>query len=327
MTMPNLSADPTSASRTPLVSVVMPSFNSADTIEATLRSVVAQTYPAFEIIVVDDGSSDDTVARARAVPSERPILVEAEGRNQGAPRARNRGAELAKGEFLAFLDSDDSWSPDKLERQVQAMLAAPEAVLCFTQIRHDDHLGREIYTSEYARSGALGAELLTRNVVGSTSSVMIRRDAFFRVGGFDPAFTACQDWDLWVRLAGEGPFACCAAPLTQLLHHHGVRISNNGRRRLKGYLQFYRRHLRPLRQNGAIDLTPFLNAFADVLLQAGRRRAAMRFYCGAWRGGRGSPRALLLVGLTLAGCSYGRMRQINQGMDQLRGRMRAMRGK
>ncbi|CAN7293487.1 glycosyltransferase family A protein [Phenylobacterium sp. LjRoot225] len=324
--MSNPSAAPKTASRTPLVSVIMPSFNSADTIEASLRSVVAQTYPALEIIVVDDGSRDDTVTRARAVPCERPILVEAEGRNQGAPRARNRGAELAKGEFLAFLDSDDSWSPDKIERQVQAMLAAPEAVLCYTQIRHDDHLGRVIYTSEYTRSGALGAELLTRNVVGSTSSVMIRRDAFFGVGGFDPGFTACQDWDLWVRLAEAGPFACCAAPLTQLLHHRGTRISNNGQRRLKGYLQFYRRHLRPLHRGGRIDLTPFRNAFADVLLQAGRRRAARRFYLGGWRGGRGSPRALFLVGLTLAGCSYGRMRQINQGLDQVRGRVRAMRG-
>lgn len=310
----------------PLISVVMPSYNSADTIEASLRSVVAQTYPALEIIVVDDGSSDETVARARAIPCERPIQVVAEGRNQGAPRARNRGAELAKGEFLAFLDSDDTWSPDKLDRQIQAMLAAPETVLCYTQIRHDDHLGREIYTSEYERSGALGADLLARNVVGSTSSVMIRRDAFFRVGGFDPGFTACQDWDLWVRLAEAGPFACCAAPLTQLLHHRGTRISNNGRRRLKGYLQFYRRHLRPLRGRGEMDLTAFRNAFADVLLQAGRRRSALRFYLGGWRGGRGSPRALLLVGLTLAGCSYGRMRQINQGMDELRGKLRSMRG-
>jgi glycosyltransferase involved in cell wall biosynthesis len=321
-----MSNSPSGLGRRPLVSVVMPSFNSAATIEATLRSVVAQTYPSLEIIVVDDGSSDDTVERARAVACDRPIQVVAEGRNQGAPRARNRGAELAKGELLAFLDSDDSWSPEKVERQVEAMLAAPETVLCYTQIRHDDHLGREIYTSEYARSGALGPELLTRNVVGSTSSVMIRRDAFFGVGGFDPGFTACQDWDLWVRLAQAGPFACCAAPFTQLLHHHGTRISNNGRRRLRGYLQYYRRHLRPLRRSGAIDLTSFRNAFADVLLQAGRRRAALRFYLGGWRGGRGSPRALLLVGLTLAGCSYGQMRQLNQGMDQLRGKLRALRG-
>lgn len=322
--MPKASAKPMTPM--PLVSVVMPSFNSAETIEASLRSVVAQTYPAIEIIVVDDGSSDDTVARARAVPSDRPILVEAEGRNQGAPRARNRGAELAKGEFLAFLDSDDSWSPEKLAEQVQAMLAAPEVVLCYTRIRHDDHLGREIYTSEYARSGMLGPELLTRNVVGSTSSVMIRRDAFFAVGGFEPAFTACQDWDLWVRLAEAGPFACCAQPFTQLLHHRGTRISNNGRRRLKGYLQYYRRHLRPLRRSEGVDLTPFRNAFADVLLQAGRRRAAARFYLGGWSGGRGNSRSLLLVGLTLAGCSYRQMRQFNEGMDQLRGRVRAMRG-
>jgi glycosyltransferase involved in cell wall biosynthesis len=306
----------------PLVSVVMPSYNSADTIEASLRSVIAQTYPAIEIIVVDDGSRDETVARVRAMSCTRPLRVVAEGRNQGAPRARNRGAQLASGQFLAFLDSDDTWSPDKLAQQVKALLAAPEAVLCYTQIRHHDHLGREIYTSEYKRTGALAADLLTRNVVGSTSSVMIRKQAFFQVGGFDPDFAACQDWDLWVRLADVGVFTCCAAPLTQLMHHRGTRISNNGRRRLKGYLQFYRRHVRPRRRQGKSELAAFRNAFADVLLQAGRRRAAVRFYLDAGRAGRGNARALVLAGLVIAGCSYGTMRRVNQGLDQFRAQLR-----
>lgn len=197
----------------PTVSVIIPSYNSAATLGDAIDSALRQTHAVAEVIVVDDGSSDHTAAVA-ASKGERVHC--ARQPNAGPSRARNRGAELARGEWLAFLDADDMW----LRRKCRAQLALARrsdsaAVLCGlywptpsgeTIVSHRGSMDREY----------LVAELLKRNVLaGGASTLLVRRDAFLAVGGFDEALRAAEDRELLLRLANRFRMAYLATPLAR----------------------------------------------------------------------------------------------------------------
>ena len=156
--VPRLSDMPTSA---PLVTAVIPTLNAADTIGRALASVVAQTYPAVEKIVVDDGSHDGTQEIVAAWADRGVTLVAAEPgkvRAGGPAAARNRGVAAASGRYVAFLDADDAWRPEKTARQVARMQAEPDATLCVTDgrfIEPDGRLQRHIYTGTPPVAGRL----------------------------------------------------------------------------------------------------------------------------------------------------------------------------
>jgi glycosyltransferase involved in cell wall biosynthesis len=194
------------------VSVVVPVYNSGASIRWTLDSVLAQTYPSFEVIVVDDGSSDDSAACvATHYPSIRLLRQE---RNAGAPAAVNRGVAAARGELIAFLDSDDLWSPDKLALQVEDFDFHPEAVVSFTDITYGRSGIGTLYSWLYPIDpGRLPEQLMEENPA-LPSAVMLRKSDFVRVGGYGEEILG-YDRDLLVRLAVLGPFRFLPVPLVR----------------------------------------------------------------------------------------------------------------
>ena len=195
----------------PSVSVIIPAYNASRYLRETLDSVLAQTFRDYEVIVVDDGSTDET-------PS---ILKEYDGRirilrqpNQGLAMARNSGAKAARGKWLSFLDSDDLWASSKLEVQLRE---ATGCVISYTNaVLFGEHLPREILYSDVTpqHQGNVVEHLLQNNFI-TASSVMIRKDIFDGIGGFDPSLWALEDWELWLKVCRRNPLGYVAEPLVR----------------------------------------------------------------------------------------------------------------
>jgi len=186
----------------PRVSVVIPTYNRAALLPRAIDSVLAQTNPPLEILVVDDGSTDTT---ERLIGDCYPQVSALTQENQGVSAARNRGIKESKGEFIAFLDSDDSWMKSKLERQVEAMDKDPTLKLCHTEemwIRN----GRRVNPMKQHRKhdGWIFKECLPLCAI-SPSATLVRRELFDEVGVFDESFPACEDYDLWLRVTSRYP--------------------------------------------------------------------------------------------------------------------------
>lgn len=209
---------------TPLVSVVIPNYNYARYLRQAIDSVLAQTYPAVEIIVVDDGSKDDSQA----------VLDEYDGRirairqpNKGVSAARNNGIRASTGEAIAFLDSDDVWDARKLELQMGRFERA-EVGLVHCGLEYVDSQGR---TLSIDMGGAEG-DILERHAlfrtptVRSGSTALVRRSCFDRVGLFDEALSTSADWDMWRRVGGVCKVAMVQEALVKYRLHDGAMHRN-----------------------------------------------------------------------------------------------------
>jgi glycosyltransferase involved in cell wall biosynthesis len=182
------------------VSAVVPAYNRADYLGEALDSALAQDFDGLEVVVVDDGSTDATPEVLRRYGDR--IRVHRQ-ENAGQSAAINRGVELARGEFVAFLDSDDAWLPGKLRRQVPMLDADPGAALLYAGVEMMDASSRTIPDPRPPRrtpSGEVLAALLEENFV-RTPTAVFRRKLFLDAGGYDPALRCVNDWDMWLRLA------------------------------------------------------------------------------------------------------------------------------
>lgn len=187
-------------SENPAVSVIIPVFNRACSLESTLLSVLDQSFENYELIVVDDGSTDNTPALLRKYPQ---IRLHRWQDNRGVSAARNQGIRMARGEWICFLDSDDRWAANKLHAQVEWMAAHPECPACYTDeiwIRNGVRVNPKNKHRKY--SGDIFRQCLPLCII-SPSSVMIRASVLAVIGGFDPDLAACEDYDLWLRLASR----------------------------------------------------------------------------------------------------------------------------
>jgi glycosyltransferase involved in cell wall biosynthesis len=214
---------------TPLVSVVIPTYNRGYCIAASIDSVLAQTLGDFEIIVVDDASGDDTRQRVAAYADPRVSYV-ALPTNQGGAVARNTGIRQARGEFIAFLDSDDLWLPDKLARQIDGLRRlGPHCGLSYTWLTCVDDDGAETLRIHPEIDGDCFEEMLVSNFIGSFSNLVVRRELLVEAGGLDEAFRSCQDWDLFIRLCRHRSVHCERGYLVRYLQSvtDTVRISTN----------------------------------------------------------------------------------------------------
>ncbi len=209
------------------VSVVMPAFNAAGYIEKAINSVCDQTYPRIELIVVNDGSLDDTgriLARLK-----RPELMVLSQPNAGASRARNRAIAVSSGDFIAYLDADDYWLPTKIERQLALMQSRPEIGFCSTATRVETPTGEflNLWTCPGVEIPALHALFQnTAAIAGSASGVMVRRDLQRRVGWFDESLGGNEDTDMWLRLAAVSAYACLPEVLTVVIKQANSRSRN-----------------------------------------------------------------------------------------------------
>lgn len=205
----------------PRVSVIIPARNAERYIAEAVESALHQTAPPAEIVVVDDGSRDRTGEIARSYGL--PVVVISERVNGSGP-ARNLAAARSTGEWLAFLDADDVWLPEKLSRQLAK--AGPDTMLVCTDrfnIGHLDGLPEVHGMLQPQREGDLFVPLLLDGNFITTSSVLIRREAFVEAGGFptDADLIVAQDWDLWMRVAARHEVAACAEPLVKYRLHQG----------------------------------------------------------------------------------------------------------
>ena len=184
----------------PTISVIVPAYNAERTILETITSVLQQTFSDFELIVINDGSTDRTLELLNS--ENDPRLKVFSYPNGGVSVARNRGITQARGEFIAVLDADDVWTPDKLELQVAALQQHPEAGVAYSWAYYMDEEGKSIQPSEPVYfAGNVYAQLLVNDFVVSCSNCLIRRQAVESVGEFDPAVAGAADWDYWLRLA------------------------------------------------------------------------------------------------------------------------------
>jgi len=198
-----------------LVSVVVPAYNAAATLDETLHSVRAQTHRALEIIVVDDGSSDDTSAIAERHRAEDPRVIVMRQGNAGVAAARNAGWRAAHAKLIAFIDADDLWAPTKIERQLQALeRAGPKAglVYCWTARLHEDGTVLRYHGGIRVEGDAL-SRIIRSNYIGSGSNVLVRREALQDADGFDTRLhqanaQGCEDWLFSCRVAETYDFTC-----------------------------------------------------------------------------------------------------------------------
>jgi glycosyltransferase involved in cell wall biosynthesis len=208
------------------VSVVIPTYNRSVVLRRALESVVAQTRPPDEVIVVDDGSTDDTV---EWVERELPDMTLMRRSNYGVSNARNRGVEAAGSEWIAFLDSDDEWRPEKLEKQLWALAENPGYHLCHTnEVWVRD--GRRV--NEGKRHAKTGGRIFQRCLplcVISPSSTVIRRALLGALGGFDETMPVCEDYDMWLRVCSLHPVLFLEEALTVKHGGHDDQLSRRYR--------------------------------------------------------------------------------------------------
>ncbi|MUL36284.1 glycosyltransferase family 2 protein [Gloeocapsopsis dulcis] len=203
----------------PKVTVVVPAYNAEQTIIATIASVQQQTYQDWELIVIDDGSSDRTLELLNRI--REPRLQVYHYSNAGVSVARNRGLAHAQGELIAFLDADDLWSANKLELQVAALQQHPHAAVAYSWTYFMNATATTIHAAPSVWfEGDVYPQLLVRNFLYSGSNPLVRRDALVLVGGFDPTLTHGEDWELFARLAAVVQFV--VVPVAQVFYRQSA---------------------------------------------------------------------------------------------------------
>lgn len=241
------------------VSVIIPSFNRRAVLSRALHSVYAQSLPALEVIVVDDGSTDGT---DEMVQTRFPQVTYVYQPNGGVSAARNNGIRLAQSEWIALIDSDDEWRPEKLRRQYEALVRYPDFRVCHTEeiwIRR----GKRVNAKRiHAKAGGWIFQHCLPLCAMSPSSILIHRDVFDEVGLFDETLPACEDYDLWLRITAKYPVLFI--PNAQIIKYggHDDQLSNKhpGMDRFRIYA------LEKIVQSGILSATN-RQAAVDMLLK------------------------------------------------------------
>lgn len=205
------------------ITLVIPTFNRCSSLYKALHSALQQTVPANEIIIIDDGSTDGT---ANMLSTEFPQLRHIRQTNKGVSAARNTGVRQAQGSWVAFLDSDDTWHPEKLASQICILQKNPEIKVCHTE---------EIWIRNGIRVNAMNKHKKTGGWIFkhclplcamSPSSIMIHRSVFEDIGFFDESFPACEDYELWLRITAKYPVLFIERPLINKYGGHEDQLSH-----------------------------------------------------------------------------------------------------
>lgn len=228
-----------------LVSVVIPAFNRGWSIEKTVQSVIAQTYQHWEIIIVDDASTDETLGKLVSLSKrDQRIRYLKHDVNCGAQAARNTGVKAANGDFIAFLDSDDEWYPDKLEKQISAFESLPESIGVV-------HCDSDIYFESTGKKRRYKVPQLSGSVYNTLlqmpgplyQCLMVKRACFEQIpDAIDPDVPSFQEWDTCINLASKFGFYFINEPLMIYNIHKGEAISKDSDKFFRGYLYIVKKH-------------------------------------------------------------------------------------
>lgn len=207
---------------TPTVTAIIPTFNRLERLPVAIDSVLAQTYPALELVIVDDGSTDGTSAWLNEHHPEITLITQA---NHGVSHARNRAIERASGEWIALLDSDDRWYEQKIARQIDALSQSPGFRLCHSDehwIRHGRRVNPKVKHRKHG--GDIFMHCLPLCAI-SPSATVIHRSLLDEVGLFDESLPACEDYDLWLRICAREPVLFVDEALLEKTGGHDDQLS------------------------------------------------------------------------------------------------------
>ena len=269
----------TRTTESPAVSVVIPAYNADWCVGKAIDSVLAQDFRDCEVIVIDDGSTDDTAAVLAGYGDAIRIVRQPNG---GMSSARNAGIRTARGEFIAFLDADDGWLPGKLRLQVESMRSTPAVGFSSVAARVEDPDGRLLNLWNCGGEERQVLRFLFENnggIAGGTSGLMVRRALFEQVGGYDETLQGAEDADLWMRLAALADYRCIADPLVVVLRRPGS-VSRNVEAMRAGAIRARQknRRLLPPSLQGRFWRASMASVYADYSkwrYRAGRRGAAL----------------------------------------------------
>jgi glycosyltransferase involved in cell wall biosynthesis len=236
------------------ISIVIPVFNRENAVRRAIESVLGQTCQDFEIIVVDDGSTDATTSAVAAFDDPRINLIRHD-RNRGGSAARNTGIRAGLSPYVAFLDSDDEWLPTKLERQLEVFERSDDLLgLVYTgaeRVFPDGSVSRYMPRPQVDLTRAL----LRANVIGETSLGMVRRSALEAIGGFDESLPSCQDFDLWQRISERFRVDVVPDVLVRIANgNDSGRITTNLRGAMSGRELYCRKHREKMIRRGVLHL-------------------------------------------------------------------------
>jgi glycosyltransferase involved in cell wall biosynthesis len=212
----------------PLVSIILPTYNCAAFLSHSIGSILAQTYNSYEIIVVDDGSTDNT--KEVLYPFIQRIKYIRLEQNKGLPMARNIGISSAQGKYIAFIDADDLWLPEKLQTDIEYFETHPEVSMVYSKHINMDEKGNDLNgnTKRQLPSGNIFTQLFSEQNFIITSSVVVRKEIFETTGLFDEQLFNCQDWDMWLRIAFHFQVAGIGKPLVKYRHNpHSLSKNRN----------------------------------------------------------------------------------------------------
>lgn len=267
------------------VSVVIPNFNRTSLLARALRSIRHQTLLPFEVIVVDDCSHPDRLAEITSIvdgfKSYLNISLVLNDRNRGANACRNLGLSKARAKYVAFLDSDDFWLPEKLERQMAAVSNSETTeripILSGTgRYRVNDQA--EIIARQIGPLSLDEAKIRNSNFIGTLSSIVVDAAIARQIGGLNESLKACQDWEFFIRLSSLVRYVGVSAPLCIYFDHGGERISHGNKMRLSSHLYVYRNYMKNYENQAQINLRHWYRSIAEELQQHAKTRQANRFY-------------------------------------------------
>jgi len=228
----------------PKVSVIIPTYNRASYLYSAIKSVLNQTFEDFEIIVVDDASTDNTKQTIDKFDDRRIYYIRHK-ENKGGSAARNTGIKRSKGKFIAFLDDDDMWMPSKLEKQLDLINKSLEIGVVYSGVWIINGSGKIRGSKPPFLRGNIFPDMLKKNYVGSCSTVLIRKECLSGIGLFDEDLSAGQDFDLWIRLAKHYQFDYVNEPLV-LYRVHKKRVSTDPYKSLRAKKLLYKKYSKEL---------------------------------------------------------------------------------
>jgi glycosyltransferase involved in cell wall biosynthesis len=290
----------------PLVSAILPTYNRAEYVAGAIDTVLDQTHDDIEVVVVNDGSTDDTEARLAAYTGDDRVRVRHNGENRGISASMNRAADLADGEFVCVLNDDDRWHEEKVERQLAAFEQAGDEVgIVYTggAVKQGEQIVR-VHRPE--RRGDIYPDIIARFGLHPHSSHMLRAECF-ELGGFDPDFPRGVDWDHCIRLAKEYEFEYVDERLVERIFHtdnisqqltHGVEVNR----------MIWEKYCDEIRQYPAIERRlreKQCRAHARVALERGQRRRAVAYARRAMDYERSAESAFIVLFALLGGRALG----------------------
>jgi glycosyltransferase involved in cell wall biosynthesis len=272
-----------SSDRSPLISVIIPTYNRRELLERAVRSVLAQTYRNIELIVVDDASTDSTKKMVGAMHDERLRYIRHKS-NLGAAASRNTGIKAARGDYIAFQDSDDEWMAEKIEKQMGMFLDSPPetGVVYCGFFRQREGKKTRIPSKKFTqREGEIFQPLLLGYYLVGTPSVIIKKEVLEKVGLFNEDYPALEEWDLWLRIAKEYRFQFINEELL-VSYQTPESLSVNRPLFLNGYLQLLKDHREEL-NNHPKALSNLYIEIANQFCHTGKSREGRRYFYYAFK--------------------------------------------